>query len=433
MKRLFILLIFAFSFTLAEAQTLTFDVLQYDAQIEPDISNKFVKGKVTVIFKSLTNDLAEIKLNAGSLEIDKVSENDVAIKFEKQPNLLIITLTKPAKLNEKRTIEIEYHGIPKFGVRFFPEQNQVYTIFSTSQWMPCVDAPEDRAKFRLEIVLPKDLQVVGNGEFIEQTKLSNEKISSVWEQKNENPTYLYGFAAGKFREVIENYKGVKLRYLAPASFSETEVKQIFRETKNIIDFFESKAGVKYADKIYTQVLPIRNAEQEMSSFTILREDYGTRVLKDEKDIWLGIHEFSHQWWGNMVTNKDWTHFWLNEGITNFMTAAYLEHRFSREAYLKEISDYKISYEKVRDAGKDKPLVFPDWNKPTREDRTLVYDKGAYVTHLLREDLGEEKFWQSLKDYTQKYWGKSVTTKDFQSSFEKSSGRDLSEFFKKWIY
>ncbi|HRH40047.1 MAG TPA: M1 family metallopeptidase [Pyrinomonadaceae bacterium] len=433
MKRLFILLIFALSFTLVEAQTLTFDVLQYDAQVEPDISNKSVKGKVTVIFKSMTNNLAEIKLNAGSLEIDKVSENDVAIKFEKQPNLLIITLTKPAKLNEKRTIEIEYHGIPKFGVRFFPEQNQVYTIFSTSQWMPCVDAPEDRAKFRLELVLPKDLQVVGNGEFIKQTKLSNGKTSSVWEQKNENPTYLYGFAAGKFREVIENYKGVKLRYLAPASFSETEVKQIFRETKNIIDFFESKAGVKYANKTYTQVLPIKNAEQEMSSFTVLREDYGNRVLKDEKDIWLGIHEFSHQWWGNMVTNKDWTHFWLNEGITNFMTAAYIENRFGRDAYLKEISDYKISYEKVRDAGKDKPLVFPDWNKPTREDRTLVYDKGAYVTHLLREDLGEEKFWQSLKDYTQKYWGKSVTTKDFQSSFEKSSGRDLSEFFKKWIY
>lgn len=429
MKRLFILLIFAFSFTLTEAQTLNFDVLRYDARIEPDISTKSVKGKVVVNLKSLKNDLTEIQLNAGVLEIDKVSEKS----FQKKDNLLIITLSKPAKLNEKRIIEIEYHGVPKFGVRFFPEQSQVYTIFSTSQWMPCVDAPEDRAQFRLELILPKDLQVVGNGEFIKQTNLSNDKISSIWEQKNENPTYLFGFAAGKFREVIETHKGVKFRYLAPPNFSETEIKQIFRETKNIMDFFESKADMKYADKTYTQVLPVRNAEQEMASFTVLREDYGNRVLKDEKSIWLGVHEFSHQWWGNMVTNKDWTHFWLNEGITNFMTAAFLEHRFGREEYLKQINNYKTNYEKVRDAGKDKPLVFPDWNRPTREDRTLVYDKGAYVTYLLREELGEEKFWHALKDYTRNHWGKSVTTKDFQMNFEKSSGKDLSEFFKKWIY
>lgn len=433
MKRFFILLIFALSFTLAEAQTLTFDVLQYDAQIEPDILNKSVKGKVSVIFKSLTNNLAEIKLNAGSLEIDKVSENNVALKFEKKPNLLIITFSKPAKLNEKRTIEIEYHGVPKFGVRFFPEQNQIYTIFSTSQWMPCVDAPEERAKFRLELIVSKDLQVVGNGELVKQTKLSNDKISSIWEQKNENPTYLFGFAIGNLREVIENYKGVKFRYLAPLSYSESEIRQIFRDSKDMLDFYESKAGVKYADKTYTQVLPIKNAQQEMASFTVLSEDYGKDVLKDEKDIWLGAHEFSHQWWGNSVTNQDWTHFWLNEGVATFMTAAYLEHRFGRDEYLKQINGAKANYEKVRDAGKDKPLVFPDWNKPTREDRTLVYDKGAYVTHLLREELGEAKFWQALKDYTRKYWGKSVTTKDFQASFEKSSGKDLSGFFKKWVY
>lgn len=429
MKRFFILLIFTLSFTLTKAQSLNFDILQYDAQIEPDFSTKSVKGKVIINLKSLTTNLTEIQLNAGALEIDKVSEK----AFEKKENLLNITLFKPARLNEKRRIEIEYHGVPKFGVRFFPEQSQVYTIFSTSQWMPCVDAPEDRAKFRLELILPKDLQVAGNGEFIKQTNISNEKTSSVWEQKNENPTYLFGFAAGKFRQVVEIHKGVKLRYLAPQDFSDEQIKQIFRETKNIMDFFESKAGVKYAGKTYTQVLPVRNAEQEMSGFTVLREDYGNRVLKDEKDIWLGVHEFSHQWWGNMVTNKDWTHFWLNEGITNFMTATFLEHRFGREEYLKQINNYKANYEKVRDAGKDKPLVFPDWNRPTREDRTLVYDKGAYVAHLLREELGEEKFWRALKDYTRKYWEKSVVTKDFQNSFEQSSGKDLSEFFRKWIY
>ncbi|HEX8248006.1 MAG TPA: M1 family aminopeptidase, partial [Pyrinomonadaceae bacterium] len=77
--------------------------------------------------------------------------------------------------------------------------------------------------------------------------------------------------------------------------------------------------------------------------------------------------------------------------------------------------------------------FPDWNRPASEDRVLVYQKGAYVTHLLREEMGDAAFWKGLKDYTRKYWGKSVETVDFQKTMEKSSGKDLSAFFNKWVY
>jgi aminopeptidase N len=415
------------------AQNASFDVLAYEARIEPDIANKSVKGKVSVKFNSLENNLSEIRLDAGALEIDAAREGKTALKYEKRESVLIISLARPAKLNEKRELEIEYHGAPRFGVRFFPEQRQVYTIFSTSQWMPCVDAPEDRAEFRLSLILPKDLKAVGNGRFVRERSLPDNKSASEWEQKTSVPTYIFGFAAGDFREVRDNHKGVALRYLASPQFSEQEIRRIFKDTPDMFDFFESKAGMKYADAVYTQVLAAGRAEQEMSGFTAMNEDYGRGVLKDEKEIWLAAHELAHQWWGNMVTNRDWTHFWLNEGIATFMTAAYKEHRFGRAEYLAEIEKSKMRYEKVRDAGKDKSLVFPDWNKPTREDRVLVYQKGAYVTHLLREEMGDAAFWKGLKDYTRKYWGKSVETADFQKTMEKSSGRDLSAFFNKWIY
>jgi aminopeptidase N len=346
---------------------------------------------------------------------------------------LNITLARPVKLNEKREIEIEYHGTPKYGIRFYPEQAQAYTLFSTSQWMPCVDAPDDRAAFRLSLVVPKDSKVIGNGRFIKQTDLPGGQVSSVWEQKNPVSTYLFGFAFGKFREVTENHKGTKLRYLASPQFSEGEISQVFRDSADMLEFYESKAGVKYADDVYTQVLAQGGVEQEMAGFTAMNEKYGRAVLANEKEVWLGAHEFAHQWWGNMVTNRDWTHFWLNEGIANFMTAAYFEHRFGREKYLAQIEEYRAAYEEVRVAGKDKSLVFPDWNKPSREDRRLVYDKGAYVTHLLRQEMGDQAFWKGLKEYTRKYWGKSVTTIDFQNAMEKSSRKDLSAFFNKWVY
>jgi aminopeptidase N len=78
-------------------------------------------------------------------------------------------------------------------------------------------------------------------------------------------------------------------------------------------------------------------------------------------------------------------------------------------------------------------VFPDWNNPTREDRILVYDKGGYVLHLLREELGERAFWSGIRQYTRKYFGKSVVTADFQRTMEEASRKDLKGFFDKWVY
>jgi aminopeptidase N len=232
--------------------------------------------------------------------------------------------------------------------------------------------------------------------------------------------------------VSEKRDKVELNYLA-TDFSEEQIRQIFRDTPDMLSFFEDRAGVKYNDDTYSQVLATGGAEQEMSSFTALNEDYGKEVLANEHDIWLGAHEFAHQWWGNMVTCRDWNHFWLNEGIANFMTAAYLEHRFGREAYQREIDKYRSNYEKVKAAGKDKSLVFPDWLHPTREDRILVYDKGAYVLHLLREQMGDDLFWKGLGLFTKRNFGKSVVTADFQSAMEDANGRSLSSFFSKWVY
>jgi aminopeptidase N len=201
----------------------------------------------------------------------------------------------------------------------------------------------------------------------------------------------------------------------------------------MLDFFEDRAGVKYADKTYTQVLAAGGVEQEMSSFTALKESYGKQLLDNEQDLWLAAHEFAHQWWGNMVTCESWSHFWLNEGVATFMAAAYLEHRFGRELYLREIEGYRASYEKVRAAGKDKSLVFPDWLSPTQEDRTLVYDKGAYVMHLLREEMGERAFWKGLRSFTQRHFGGSVVTSDFIAAMEQANRKSLKPFFAKWIY
>ena len=402
------------------------DVFHYSVTLEPDIANKSVKGSVLIRVLSTSTVL---EFDCGELTIDSVQNSGKPLKFSVEDHKLQVSLSEGKGVEE---IEIQYHGSPKRGIRFFPDRQQVYTVFSTSQWMVCVDDPADKATLTFQLILPSSLTAVANGQLVSQRELPNNKRTLEWQQRTAIPTYIFGFAVGPFRVVKEKRRNVELQYFA-TNYTESEVRRIFRDTPDMLNFFEERAGVKYADKTYTQVLAAGGVEQEMSSFTALKESYGKELLDNEQDLWLAAHEFAHQWWGNMVTCRDWNHFWLNEGIATFMAAAYLEHRFGRAVYLREIETYRANYEKVRTAGKDKSLVFPDWRSPTREDRTLVYDKGAYVLHLLREEMGERAIWKGLRFFTRRHFGKSVVTSDFTAAMEEANGKSLKEFFAKWVY
>ncbi|HJT26605.1 MAG TPA: M1 family metallopeptidase [Pyrinomonadaceae bacterium] len=402
------------------------DVLHYSVTLEPDIVAKSVRGSVSI---RVSTTSTTVEFDCGELMIDAVREAAKPLQFSVANRRLRVSLPAGKRVRE---IEIDFHGTPKSGIRFFPDRQQVYTIFSTSEWMVCVDDPADKATLTFKLILPANLTPVANGNLTSQRELPNNKLVSEWRQNTAIPTYIFGFAAGPFSVAKEKRRNVELQYLA-TNYTAIEVRRIFRETPDMLDFFEDRAGVKYADRTYTQVLAAGGVEQEMSSFTALKESYGKQLLDDEQDLWLAAHEFAHQWWGNMVTCRDWNHFWLNEGIATFMAAAYIEHRFGREAYMRKIRTYRANYEKVRAVGKDKSLVFPDWNSPTREDRTLVYDKGAYVMHLLREEMGERAFWNGLRLFTRRYFGKSVVTSDFVTTMEEANGKSLNAFSAKWIY
>ena len=165
----------------------------------------------------------------------------------------------------------------------------------------------------------------------------------------------------------------------------------------------------------------------------MKDTYGELVLQDSTETNLISHELAHQWWGNQITCKNWNHFWLNEGMATFLSAAYNEYRFGKEVYLSNIESYYKVYERIKNRGNDRSLVFEDWDNPSKDDRNLVYFKGAYVIHLLKEKLGDEVFWKAIRFYSTTYWGKSVETGDFKKAFEESSGINLEDFFNEWVY
>lgn len=410
------------------------DILHYEAQITPDLAGKELEGEVTIQVRlagRAVGAIPELILNCGDLIIERVSTQKNELRFEKKDRRLHIALGQ-AKRKQKLKITIRYHGEIRRGVQLFPEARQLYTVFSTSHWMPCRNAPSDRAGFDLQLIVPTGLAAVGNGKLRSKKAWGEEQVMYHWRMKKDAPTYCFGFAVGPMNLFIERQHGVRFQYLS-ADYSEAALQRIFETSPQMLRFFERKAGVRYPGRTYTQILPKGSTSQEMSDFTVMRNNYGQQVLEDPSAIQLSGHELAHQWWGNQVTCRNWNHFWLNEGMAVFMSAVYREYRFGRESYLEDMDLYREAYQRVAEQGLDKPLQFPDWDQPTAQDRTLVYYKGAYFLHLLREELGERIFWKGIRRYTKKYFGRSVVSSDLQFVMEKVSRKDLSRLFDEWVY
>lgn len=416
------------------AQTEGWQPRHFALELEPDFEARRFAATVQIDLVAGPHAPTTLTLQTGALAVDQVRMDGADLAYDREGAQLHIHLpSDAAAAGGMRTLTLHYRGQGSAGLRFDTDTPQVATAFSTSQWMPCLDDPAMRATFHLRLVLPSGLVSLGNGSRTETVQTRAGKRVDEWHLDTPVPSYLCGFAAGGFTQAQSQAGATRLTYLGPAAlFDEAALQRIFNDTADQLAFYAERAGVPYALPVYGQVLLMGPAAQEMAGFSAMGARYGTRVLADPEAIWLGAHEAAHQWWGNGLTNRSWRHFWLNEGIASFMTAAYLEHRFGRAAYDAQIAAAQTQYDALRAQGLDKSLVFPDWDHPSAADRSLVYDKGTLVLHELRTLLGEERFWKGLKHYTHKHWGQSVETADFKQAMEEGSGVDLSTFFRHWV-
>ncbi|MBB3228655.1 aminopeptidase N [Luteibacter sp. Sphag1AF] len=406
------------------------DVLAYRVRIDPDLAARSLTGAETVQVVANITGTAVLELDAGGLTIDSVTSDAGPLVFAREGKQLRVMLPATLHAGQPMDVHLTYHGKPTFGLEFHPETEQLYTIFSTSEWLPSIDAPDARATLDLSVAVPATFDAIGNGRMVSRTPLEHGRVLYRWQQDVPVPGFVYGFAAGRFHGVDQKAPGVSLRFLS-RDLGKDQLKQVFGDTADMLAFFGDKAGTPYTGS-YQQALVTDTIGQELAGFALMSEAYGQDVLKDPTREDLIAHEAAHQWWGIRVTCESWNDFWLNEGFANFMAAAWAQHRFGDAVYDATVDRWRQRVERLVSEGKDHPLVYTQWVKPTRDDRAVVYQKGAYALHLLRRELGEDAFWKGIRDYTRQFAGKSVTTADFRKSMELSSGRDLSAFFARWV-
>ena len=410
----------------------SFDVVGYTATVELDIEKKTIEATETSALSAVVDRLSEVVFDCGDLSVNSVKDRSQPLQFEQREPRLYVRLNEALRRGHRQQLAIAYRGAPRRGLLFDTTAPRAVTVFATSEWLISIDAPSEKAALDLTVIVPQGLRVVGNGRLVSEQARHDQRVAFRWRQDRPESSYTYGFAAGRFAEAQQTSGSLRLRYFGEG-FSVSELETIFQETEPTLRFFERRAGVKYAEPSYSQVLAGNGIGQEMSSLALIPASYGRSVLASGEAGGLGAHELAHQWWGNLVTCADWTEFWLNEGLATYMVAAYIEERSGHDAYLKQIEVSRGRYQKVREAGHDRPLVFPDWTHPSADDRTLVYHKGAYFLHILRESIGDTPFWAGLQQYTIQHAGRSVTSADFQRAMEAASGRDLSALFAGWVY
>ena len=406
------------------------DVSHYEVALDLDVDHGSITGKEQIELTIRAPGTALV-FDSGALVVDSVRMDNGALSYAQDAQRLIVALPSAASEGAQRRLDITYHGAPRNGLTLLAERQQAYTTFSTSQWMVAVNAPWERAALDLGVSMPTGWRAAGSGREVEQ-RTRDGRTTYRWRLERHTSSFLYGFVAGRFTEATSSRGRVSFRYLG-SPFSAGDLQRIFRDTPDILGFFEERAGVPYPGDSYTQALVAMSGGQELSGLSHMSEAYGRNVLEDATATSLIAHELAHQWWGDLVTNREWTHFWLNEGVATFMAAAYKEHARGHDAYLADVAGWRRRVEQLRAAGHDKPLVFPDWNRPTIDDRAVVYQKGALALHELREQMGNAPFWDALRDYTRLHAGQTVRSADLQQSFEGTSGRNLRGFFDEWVY
>jgi aminopeptidase N len=406
-------------------------ITKYHADVTLDIAAKTVTGTTTIEVDApaVRDGAATLEFPLNGLVIESASVNGKPVSFRTVDRKLAVTLPVTSAAG-KLKVAFRYRAQPQQGIVF--GGNFAYTVFSTCHWMVCRETSGDKAAFSIDITVPRQYAVVASGDLVNAEVIGDGMRRHRWEQRRPYSPYLFGFAVGEFTEARDDTPAMKLRFLG-VDESAADLKKKFRDTGRMLRFFEAKAGVALPHNTYTQVLVPQSAAQELSTFSIVGKSQLDPILDNPEEDWVIAHELAHQWWGNLITCRDWSHFWLNEGLVVFMTAAYKEERWGRAAYDREMALARQRAAAAVEAGFDVPLAFAGEYPSLRIKRAIVYSKGALFLDVLREAMGDEKFWAGLRQYTQTHLGGTVESRDFQRAMERAHGKSLSALFEKWVF
>lgn len=414
-------------------------------EVKPDFKNKKLYGKVSTQFRAKVSGVSAVDFDAVELHIKSVKFGRTNLRFSQTYGKLSVSLGREMKEGEKFTINIEYSCTPRRGIFFnYPDKEypnrpiQAWTQGESDEsrfWFPSIDDPNVKVTSEVIATVPKKFVAVSNGKLVSQKINKNGTKTSHWSHEIPHSVYLISLVAGEFSELKDSYDGIPIIYYVPKG-REEDAKRTFVNTPDMMKFFSKSLGLKYPYPKYSQVTvaDFIFGGMENTNATTLTDSclLDKRAMIDYNSDELLAHELAHQWFGDLITCRDWANAWLNEGFATYFEALYHEHHLGSDEFA-----YKMLLEAEEYFGEDReryrrPIVTNVYEDSVELFDRHLYNKAALILHMLRFVLGDNQFWRAIRHYVQKHKMQNVTTEDFRRAIEEATGRNLEPFFDQWF-
>jgi aminopeptidase N len=423
-----------------------YDLQNVRISLRFDLGQHKVIGEVTHTLFALRDGLTHLDFDCSGLTVSSARVNGKDATFDLRDGKLRVNLAQPAKSGEKFEVDLRYEGKPTTGLYFIlPDKDdpsrakEIWTqgeAEDTHHYVPIYDYPNDRTTSEMILTVPGDWLTVSNGKLLGVQDAPDGMKTWTWRQSLPIPTYLISFVAGEYKEKQDTWHNIPVDYYVPRGLEDT-IDPTFGRTKQMLEFFSDRFGVPYPWNQYAQTAVddfVASGMENVSATTLTTRDLIHPELAGERPEAaddLISHEMTHQWFGDLVTCKDWTNTWLNEGFATFGANLWEEHYYGADAaaytYWREQNRWMPSRELFTI-----PILTRDIDDSV-EYVGNVYDKSGWVLHMLREQLGDDAFFGALKHYLEVNRLQNVVTADLVKAIEESTGTNVDQFFDQWIY
>jgi aminopeptidase N len=401
---------------------------------ETDVYFRFLTDGVTELFLDLTSKSATIE--GKGMAVSAVTSDGGPVQWIHDGDRLQIALAEPPAKDELRRFTITYGGIPAAGLKIGPNRYEERTFFSVNwpnrarNWLPMIDHPYDKATSEFVVTAPIHYQVVANGLLQEETNLGDGFRRTHWKQSVPIPSWLNALGVARFASRhFGTINDIPLQTWTFHQDREAGIATFDVPTRQAMSFFSEHIGPYPYEKLANVEAAGMGGGMEHASAIF----YGARAVTMEPATGLVTHEIAHQWFGNSVTESDWDDVWLSEGFATYLTLLSTEHYRGRDAF---VAGLERSRERVWSGEENDPeetVVHDNLSDMGDVLSGLQYQKGAWILHMLRWEIGTEDFWTGIREYYKRYRDSTASTADLVRLMEEISGEELSWFFDQWLH
>ena len=412
----------------ATPNQLAWDANWYDLDLTFNPAGAQVSGTVRVRAKVLAGPIStlDLDLNA-SMGVISVTSAGTPTTFSRPGDLLTVNLDRPYATGEFVDVRVTYSGSPVAGYFGYTMANGRQLIWSLSEaygahtWWPCKDQPADKAdSVTIRYTVPSGLITASNGTQLSATDNGIQAVTR-WRESHPIATYLVSIASYPYTHTLDWYRPSPADSMRIDFFNYPEtaggVAAVQAKVKTMLGAYAARFGpYPFQDEKYG------HAQFQFSGGM----EHQTCTSIGAFAEFIVAHELGHQWWGDLVTCRDFHHIWLNEGFATYMEAIWAESQGGPAAYHAD-----LDFNKYYGPG---TVYVPDATNEARIfDSNLSYDKASWVLHMLRHVLGDATFFAAMLQYRATNAYGTATTETFRAACEAASGRDLAKYFQQWVY